>query len=64
MAVGLGMPGAILIKFALFAVMNNAVGDLMLMMPITAAGAIFLGPLAAFAGVFLGVTIKAIFKLQ
>lgn len=63
LAIGLGMPGAVLITFALLALMDNSVGHLMLMMPIAVAASIFLGPLTAFAGIFLGLTIKAIFKL-
>ncbi len=63
LTVGLGMPGAVFMKFVVFALLDNSVGHLVLVMSIGAAAAVFFGPLAAFAGIFLGLTIKAIFKL-
>jgi len=59
LSVGLGQPAALLIRFVLIAYTDGSVGDLM---PFTTAGSVFLGPLAAFAGVFLGLTIKGIIQ--
>ena len=61
-AVGLGLPAAVLIRFALIALTDGSAIDLMLVMLITTVMSVLLGPLAAFAGVFLGFTIKGILK--
>lgn len=62
LAVGLGLPAAVLIRFALIALTDGLAVDLMLIMIITTVMSVLLGPFSAFAGVILGFTIKGFLK--